>query len=40
MTEDNLAPYKTIRQLSQGNARLKNKLDIYTVSWKDLSPIA
>lgn len=40
MTEDNLASYKTIRQLSQENARLKNKLDIYTVSWKDLSPIA
>lgn len=40
MTKDNLASYKTIRQLSQENARLKNKLDRYTVSWKDLSPIA
>lgn len=26
MTEDNLAPYKTIRQLSQENARLKINL--------------
>lgn len=29
MTEDNLASYKTIRQFSQENARLKNKLDTY-----------
>lgn len=29
MTEDNLAPYKTIRQLSQENTRLKNKLNTY-----------
>lgn len=36
MTEDNLAPYKTIKQFSQENARLKNELDTYIpVSWKD-----